>query len=63
MHKPLDWPTTRRHPRSMEDAFPDMRAESGDWTRMRRRNMIGDVVLASAIGVALAAILFIGWSK
>jgi len=63
MHKPLDWPTVRRHPRSLADAYPDVRAYSGDWTRMRRRNKIGDVVLASVLGVALAAVLFHWWSS
>ena len=62
MHKPLDWPTTRRHPRSLEDAFPDMRAYSGDWVRMPARNGWGGRALAVGMGVALAALLFHWWS-
>ena len=33
--------TTRRYPRSLAEAFPDVRASSGDWHRMPALDVAG----------------------
>lgn len=55
--------TTRRHPRTLADAFPDVRATWHEgW--QRRSERMASVLLAIGIGVALALVLvsWIDWS-
>ena len=50
--------TTRRHPRSLSDAFPDVRAYAVEHYRAPQWHRPAGVLLAVAIGVALAFVLF-----
>lgn len=61
----MSWPTTRRHPRSMAEAFNDVdrAAWAEGWTRPAAARW-GAPLLAVLIGVALAMVLlhWIDWS-
>lgn len=60
----MSWPTTRRHPRTMAEAFPDSRATwSEGWMRPSHTRWHGPL-LAVAIAVALALVIvhWIDWS-
>lgn len=51
------WPTTRRHPRTLAEAYPDVRATwSEGWMRGRHDRHLSRL-LAVAIGAALALVL------
>ena len=52
-----DTPTVRRHPRSMSEAFKDVRADSGDWVRMPRY----DVESAGHRCVFILALAGLAW--
>jgi hypothetical protein len=61
----MSWPTTRRHPRTLTEAFDD--AERASWREGWQRQhalLVADVALAVAIGVALALVIvhWIDWS-
>jgi len=60
----MSWPTTRKHPRSLADAFPDERASWSEGWQRRHTLLVADVALAVAIGVALALVIvhWIDWS-
>lgn len=60
----MSFPTTRRFPRSLSDAFPDSRAVAteGNPHRVSLTERISDVLLAVAIGVVLAVALAAWWS-
>lgn len=60
----MSWPTTRKHPRSLADAFPDERASWSEGWQRRRALLAADAALAVAIGVALALVIihWIDWS-
>ena len=57
--------TTRRHPRTLADAWPQHYAWRGVITRHRRplAERIYSVMLATVIGVCLAAALVHWWSS
>jgi hypothetical protein len=51
------WPTTRRHPRTLDEAFPDSRAQWCEgWQRPARNGWAGRL-LAVLIGVLLAVVI------
>jgi hypothetical protein len=50
-------PTTRRHPRSLAEAFPDARACAVEHYRAPRADRWAGFALAVAIGVALAFVI------
>ena len=60
-----DWPTTRKYPRTLREAFPHMREHAypveatrlGWWVRWQ------GPILACCIAVALAAALVFWWSN
>lgn len=57
----MSWPTTRRHPRTLTEAFDD--AERASWREGWQRQhalLVADAALAVAIGVALAFVLAYG---
>jgi hypothetical protein len=54
--------TTRRYPRSLAEAFPDVRAACVEIYRPASHSLRG-VFLAAAIGVVIAAVLFFGLSS
>ena len=60
----MSWPTTRKHPRSLADAFPAERASWSEGWQRRHTLLVADVALAVAIGVALALVIihWIDWS-
>lgn len=60
----MSWPTTRKHPRSLADAFPSERASWSEGWQRRHTLLVADVALAVAIGVALALVIvhWIDWS-
>ena len=55
----MSWPTTRRHPRTLAEAFPDERARctEGNPHRVTRAERVGDTLLAVVIGIVLALVL------
>ena len=56
-------PTVRRFPRTMQEAFPaDARHAYAIERGSRRMDSVGSVLLASAIGIALALALVHWWS-
>lgn len=56
----MSWPTTRRYPRTLAEAFPDERATWHDgWQRPVTHNWAGRA-LAIAIGISLALVLVEG---
>jgi len=60
----MSWPTTRKYPRSLADAFPSERASWSEGWQRRHTLLVADVALAVAIGVALALVIvhWIDWS-
>ena len=56
----MSWPTVRRYPRTLAEAFPDIRAHCIE-VPAQPRTRIGDIALAVAIGLALATALVYGW--
>ena len=57
------YPTSRRHPRSLAEAFPREHADAIEHCPAPLRwEAIASVLLAVAIGVGLAAWLFVYWS-
>lgn len=57
-------PTTRRHPRSMQEAWPEDYADAIEHCPPSLRwEAIASVLLAVVIGVGLAAWLFVGLSS
>lgn len=57
----MSTPTTRRYPRSLAEAFPDVRAYAIEHTT-RHRSTLADIALAVVIGAALATALVYGWA-
>ncbi len=52
----MSWPTTRKHPRTLNEAFPDVRANWCEgWTR--KQSNVGSWILAAFIGVAFAVVI------
>lgn len=51
------WPTTRRYARTLAEAFPCERAAAIEHHRVSRSDRVLGVLLAVAIGVALAVLL------
>lgn len=53
-----DWPTTRRYPRNLAEAFPDERAASIEVPRLTTAaaRWANKVVAVIALGLAMAAI-------
>ena len=59
----MTWPTPRRHPRTLADAFPDVRAGwSEGWHRPRSQRWASRL-LAVAIGIILALVLVDGLAR
>ena len=61
-----DWPTSRRYPRSLREAFPrdpDYATPIEHTRRTGRLEWVLDVGLAVMIGVVLAALLVAWWSS
>jgi len=60
----MSYPTTRRHPRTLDEAFPDCRAAWHEgWQRPQHSRWAGPL-LAVAIAVALTLVIihWIDWS-
>jgi len=53
------WPTTRRHPRSLSEAFSDVRASCvSEWSRPNRlTDAVIDALAAVAFGALIGALL------
>lgn len=60
-----DWPTTRKYPRTLQEAFPHARewAYPVEATRLPWYVRWQGPILAGSIGVALAAALVYWWSN
>lgn len=63
----MSWPTSRRYPRTMAEAFPDpvrnaCAIERGPTTR-GLLGIVADVCLACLIGMGLAAALVAWWGS
>lgn len=58
------WPTTRRYPRTLAEAFPCERASAIEayTTHVRLWEAMAGVLLAVAIGAGLALWLVVWWS-
>jgi len=59
----MSYPTSRRHPRSLAEAFPQDAAEAIHGYRVPRVELALGVVLAVVIGVLLAAALVHWWAS
>lgn len=59
----MSWPTTRKHPRSLAEAYADVRACAIECPPRRRWSWwtVADVALAIVAGIALAWALIYGW--
>ena len=59
------YPTTRRHPRTLAEAWPHEHASAIEvyTTRVRMWETVAGVLLAVAIGVGLAAALVAWWAS
>lgn len=59
----MSWPTIRRHPRTLWEAYPDVRASwSEGWMRTHHHRWAGRL-LAVAIGVVLGLLLVVELAK
>lgn len=59
----MPFPTTRCHPRSLAEAFPDVRAGWHEgWQRPAARALGPALAVAIAIGLALVLVAWIDWS-
>ena len=50
-------PTTRRHPRTLAEAFPDERAYAIERPRRRIGDVVADCIFAVALGLVGAMVL------
>jgi hypothetical protein len=59
----MSWPTTRKHPRSLAEAYPDIRATWHEGWQRNHERWLGRL-LAVAIGIvlALSVVHWIDWS-